>query len=262
MQAEVGQRNAVDERARSLRDDHLAAVRGAHHPRRAVDVDADVALVGDDRLTRVDPDPHLHRTVAERLLSFSRGRNGVGCASERNEQRVALRVDLDPFVTTEHVAQGAPVIGKQRHVARPVLVQQARRALDVGEEERDRPSRELGHRRVGAHWPPEARACHGIRQAARICGYCGYTRGTFGRGEDRAPAPLGRRAPDRRARRASGGRPRDSPADRGDRAVARRALERAGAARGSSSRPRRRSRQACSSGFGSAASGPRKRRVN
>ena len=151
VQAEVGQRNAVDERARSLRDDDLAAVRGAHHPRRAVDVDADVALVGDDRLTRVDPDPHLHRTVAERLLRFSRGRDGVSRADERDEERVALRVDLDPFVTTEHVAQGSPVLGKQRHVARPVLVQQPRRALDVGEEERDRSSRELGHRRVKAY---------------------------------------------------------------------------------------------------------------
>ena len=57
---------------------------------------------------------------------------------ERDEEGVALRVHLDAVVPREGVADRAPVLGEEIGVGRPVLLQQARRPLDVGEEERHR----------------------------------------------------------------------------------------------------------------------------
>ena len=41
--------------------------------RRAIYVDADVPLVGHDRLAGVDADPHAHRTAGQRGLNLARG---------------------------------------------------------------------------------------------------------------------------------------------------------------------------------------------
>ena len=64
--------------------------------------------------------------------------------SERQEERVALGVDLDAAVAGERVAQHAPMLRQRLGVALPTqVVEQARRTLDVGEEERDGAGGEL-----------------------------------------------------------------------------------------------------------------------
>ena len=141
--AEVANGLAGDEVARRLRQEHLPAVPGGGDPRRAVDVDPDVALVGHDRLARVEPHADADRPVAERRLPVGGGGDRVGGARERDEERVALRVHLDAAVPRESLAQHTAVLAQQLRVALAVLVQQPRRALDVREQERHRPRRQV-----------------------------------------------------------------------------------------------------------------------
>src|SRR5262249_60181061 len=51
----------ADQFVSRLADEHLAAVTGSPDPRRAVDGDADVALLGDERRARLQSDPPLAR---------------------------------------------------------------------------------------------------------------------------------------------------------------------------------------------------------
>ena len=134
----------VEEPPGRLGEDDLPAVRGGRDPRRAVDVDPDVALVRHDRLAGVDAHAHADRARLERVARVGGRGHGVRCARERDEERVALRVDLDAVVSRERISQGAAVLGEELGVAGSVLLEKPRRALDVGEQERDGAGRKLG----------------------------------------------------------------------------------------------------------------------
>ena len=86
--------------------------------------------------------------LGERALRRARGQRGVRRLAKGDEEGVALRVDLLAAVLFECGAQDPAVLGQ--HLAVPVsqLLEQARRALDVREEEGDGPARKLGHPRV------------------------------------------------------------------------------------------------------------------
>jgi spore coat polysaccharide biosynthesis protein SpsF (cytidylyltransferase family) len=60
-------------------------------------------------------------------------RDGIGGASERIEERIALRIDLDAPVTVKRVTQDAPMLEEHFCVRVAELVQQPRRSLDVRE---------------------------------------------------------------------------------------------------------------------------------
>ena len=107
-----------------------------------MDVDADVALLRHERLAGVDAHAHAHRPVRERALRRLGRRERVRRPREGDEERVALGVDLDARRGAERLAQHAPVLAEHVRVAVAELVQQPRRALDVGEEERDGAARE------------------------------------------------------------------------------------------------------------------------
>ena len=141
---EVANSLAGDEVARRLRQEHLPAVPGGGDPRRPVDVDADVALLGYDRLAGVEPHAHADRPAAERRLPVGGGRDRLGGARERDEERVALRVHLDAAVPCESLPQHTTVLAQQlARNASPMLVQQPRRPLDVREQERHGPRRQV-----------------------------------------------------------------------------------------------------------------------
>jgi hypothetical protein len=146
--AEVADRSVcLKEAAGRLGDDDLAAVRGGCNARRPVDVHADVALLGHERLAGVDAHPDLNRPCFERLLRLACGGDGVGRTRERDEERVALGVDLDPVVSSEGLTDHASVLSNEIGVSRSVIPNKARRPFDVCEEERDRP----GWKRRSAH---------------------------------------------------------------------------------------------------------------
>ena len=136
--AEVGERRPLDELGGRMREEDLAAVAGGGDARGEVDVVADVALLGDERRARVQADPHLDRARRERL-GHRRGRGErPGARREGEEEGVALRVDLDPALGGARLADHAAVLGERLRVRLGAeLVQQLRRALDVGEEEGD-----------------------------------------------------------------------------------------------------------------------------
>ena len=134
---------AGDEVARRLRQENLPAVPGGSNARRAVNVDADVALLGCDRLARVEPHAHSDRPVAERRLPVGGGRDRIGGARERHEERVALRVDLDAAVPRESLPQHTTVLAQQLRVTHAMLVQQPSRPLDIRKQERHRPRRQV-----------------------------------------------------------------------------------------------------------------------
>ena len=134
---EVSERSIrLEEAARRLGDDDLAAVRGGCDPRRAMDVHADVALLGHERLAGVDAHPHLDRPGFERPLRLGRGGGGVGHSREGHEERIALGVHLDPVVSPEGLANHAPVLLEENRVVGSVLLKETRRPFDVGEEKR------------------------------------------------------------------------------------------------------------------------------
>ncbi len=126
---------------------------GGHDARGPMDAEPDVAALAGDRLSRVDPyshhDPHAvgPRVASQRPLDSDGGGDGVTRVRKGHEEGVALRVDLAPAPLCERRPQQLLVLDE--HVVIPLTaerLEQRRRALDVGEEERDRPAvKLLGH---------------------------------------------------------------------------------------------------------------------
>ncbi len=114
-------------------------------------VDPDVAFLADHRLTGVDAHPDANLLTVwpgkrpERPLRGDGGGNGVAGTLERVEERVALRIELPPAPGTERVAHDPPVIGECLRVPVAQPLEELRRALDVGEHERDRSAVQRRH---------------------------------------------------------------------------------------------------------------------
>jgi hypothetical protein len=93
--AEILQRLLVrQEGTCPLGDDDLTAVAGAHDSRRAVHVHADVTLVVDEWLARVQAHANAQLRSVKGLLSRQGGFGRIARSIESDEERIALRVDL------------------------------------------------------------------------------------------------------------------------------------------------------------------------
>ncbi|MEO5576450.1 MAG: hypothetical protein ABIR67_08875 [Gaiellaceae bacterium] len=103
----------------------------------SVDVEADVSLFGEPGLTAVKPHAHLDRPSHERLLRYGGGGHGIRGSGERHEERVALGVDLDAVVGAKSLPEEPAVLVECGRVLVAEFVEELRRALDIGEEERD-----------------------------------------------------------------------------------------------------------------------------
>ena len=116
----------------------------AADPRGEVDVVSDVALIRDERRTRVQADTQMDRprceSVRHRLSRCNRSSDG----REGEEEGVSLVVDLDPALGRARLAHDLPVLGEGVRIRfRTQLVQEQRRPFDVGEEEGDGSGREI-----------------------------------------------------------------------------------------------------------------------
>src|SRR5829696_5943459 len=80
---------------------------------------------------------------AERALRGDRAAHGVAGAHEREEECVALGVDLATTGAAELLAQDPAVLVQHIAVRIAEIATQLRRSFDVGEQERDRPRRQL-----------------------------------------------------------------------------------------------------------------------
>ena len=131
-------RRAASEQMRAARDD----------------VETEVALVAERRLAGVDAHAHPQADAVRPRRASASPRCPVAAAAtafarprEHGEERVALAVHLAPARCGEGLAHDPVVL--REDAAPPVaeLLQQPRRALDVGEEEGDGAARELAARR-------------------------------------------------------------------------------------------------------------------
>ena len=123
----------VHERTGRLREKHLPAVADGGYPRALVHVEADVSLLGEPRLPGMQPHPHANRPLGECALAVRSGGNCARRTGERNEERITLRVDLDALVLGKRRPEPPPMLVQCLPVVVAELVQQSRRALDVGE---------------------------------------------------------------------------------------------------------------------------------
>jgi hypothetical protein len=126
----------------------LSTVGGGHDAGGAVDVEADVLRWIERRLAGVDAYADPDRALGEAAHCFADGADGGLGRGEGVEERVAFVVDLVALVSGARIAHDAAVLDEG--VAVPVgaeLLEQPRRALDVGEHQRHRPRRlwDLGH---------------------------------------------------------------------------------------------------------------------
>ena len=83
--------------------------------------------------------------VRERALRGRSGGDRIVRATESDEERVALRVDLDPVVRGERVAKHLPVRREHVLVAAAEPAGELGRPFDVGEEKGDGSGGEAGH---------------------------------------------------------------------------------------------------------------------
>jgi hypothetical protein len=113
-----------------------------------MDVDADVAVLVLDaqRLAGVDADPHPQGPLFERRLCLCGGCDCTLGLLEDGEEGVAFGPELDPLMCREGAAEDPAMLSQELIEALvPELLEQARRALDVGEEDGDNAARELPH---------------------------------------------------------------------------------------------------------------------
>jgi hypothetical protein len=127
-------------------------MRGSTNPSRTVDTDADVTLSARLGLSAVQahPDPDLGAIwpMAHRQLSLRRRRrrDRIPRRTKGGEEGIALSVDDLTTMSGEGSSQDLSVFSEDVLVSvAPKLLEQARRALDVSEQEGDRPGREPGH---------------------------------------------------------------------------------------------------------------------
>jgi hypothetical protein len=141
----------ADERPRRLREENLAAVPRRADARRPNDVHAEVPLLADGRLPGMEPHADLHLgalwplVLGQRALAGDGTRDGVTRPCEREEERVALGVDLPTSRLAQLLPQNPPVVPV--HVLIPIaeLLEEASRPLDVGEQKCDGAPGELAH---------------------------------------------------------------------------------------------------------------------
>jgi hypothetical protein len=144
VRAEVANRHAgkpfLQELACRVREKHLSTVGDHPDPRRTMQTET---LLADDRLVRVNSHADKHLDALRpcvlgqgALCKHSRAECPVG-PLEREEERVALVVDLAAALLLDGFPQDSVMLSQGGGIALAQLLQELSRALDVGEEERN-----------------------------------------------------------------------------------------------------------------------------
>ncbi len=136
--AQVAQATTTDERLGRRRHEDLSTVTGRCDPRRPMYVLPDVSLLGQQGRPRMHPHANPNLTDLESFCRLRRSRQRTGSSRKRHEERVSLGVYFDPAVVYERLTEQPPVLREHFCVAFSAeLVEQASRAFDIGEQERD-----------------------------------------------------------------------------------------------------------------------------
>ncbi|HEU5245062.1 MAG TPA: hypothetical protein VFU33_11730 [Gaiellaceae bacterium] len=118
MWTEIAERRGVEERRRRRRHDDLPPVRERGDARAAVDVLADVALLGRGRSSRVQAHAHANRSRGQPFARRLRGGGRSGGCRKREKESVALGVDLDAAVRGRRLTNDSAVLGERARVPR------------------------------------------------------------------------------------------------------------------------------------------------
>ena len=143
--------SGADQGARRLGEEGLSSVAHRTNASRAYDVETDVSLLVYRGLAGVQSHAHADGLpvgpVRGRMcaLCFDRSRNGISRAREGEEECVSLGIDLDAVVATERATNDSSVRGQDFGIPVAEPLEQLRRVLDVGEDERHRSGRQRGH---------------------------------------------------------------------------------------------------------------------
>ena len=112
-----------------------------------VDIQAHIPLLAQPRLAGVQTHAHPDRAIRKGALSVLGSRHRIRGTAERNKERIALGIHLDPVVRRERSSQTAAMLEQRVAVTIAELLQQPRRALDIREEQRDDPHRQVPRHR-------------------------------------------------------------------------------------------------------------------
>ena len=117
----------------------------------------------------MDPDANANGPVAQAVTDLVGGGHRIRGSREGCEERVALCVDLDSRVPGESGTNDVAVSGEEIRVPVAVLVQELRRARDVGEEKGDGADREIAsHARLIIQPRQASRPVHHAPCSTRI----------------------------------------------------------------------------------------------
>ncbi len=136
---------------RRLGQQHLPTVPGAHDPRRVVYIDTHVTFGNRRGLTgmQAHTDMHLHAirpgVSGKSALRGYRRRDSIRGTSKHHEEGIPLRIHLVAMPVLENATQQLPALRQHIGIALAQALQQARRPLDIGEKQRDRPRRQVLH---------------------------------------------------------------------------------------------------------------------
>jgi hypothetical protein len=142
----------LEQRLRRLGDKDLAAMGRRADARRTMDGKTRVPAILSRNLAGVEAHPDLDLDTVgpgmgtKRELTLDRGQQRLARACERDEERIALRVDLVTVVSLEGPPEHALMVAEDRAVVIAQLLHEPRRALDIREEEGDSASGRLDHR--------------------------------------------------------------------------------------------------------------------
>lgn len=139
----------LNQLVRGLREKDLTPMTGCADACRPVDIEADVASSAEGGLAGVQSHAHPERLAhgpgvsGQAPLGSHRRRDSVSGPIENDKEGVARCINFLPVPLLEGAPQKPPLLQQHFGVLVTKLLQQARRALDVAEEKRHRPSRAL-----------------------------------------------------------------------------------------------------------------------
>jgi hypothetical protein len=144
-----GEPRLLDQGASGTREQHLAAMAGGRDACHAVHVEAHVAVASGLTLARVHAHPHAHALpvrpgfLSQPTLGRDRRGDRLAGGTEDREEGVALGADLHPSVRHQRLAKDGSVAFEHLSILLAQGLKEARRAVNVGEQEGDGADREV-----------------------------------------------------------------------------------------------------------------------
>ncbi len=160
---------------RRMRHQHLTAMCRRHQPRCPIQRRPEIVTVPSLGLTGMKPDPNpqpFHTVpplVGEPSLACNSRRSRIASSPEDRMHAITRRLNHPAADRLDYLPQDL-VMASQRGLHRlGVLLPQTRRSLEIGEQERHRPARQLGHPTppVGAHSQSAANRSRQPHETAR-----------------------------------------------------------------------------------------------